>query len=173
MNILILGDVFGPPGMKVVTEKLPDIINNKKIDFVIINAENSGDRGVGITKKNAEKLFEAGADVITSGNHIWGEKEVLEFIELEKRLLRPLNLITGSPGKGYGIFNSKNNKKVAVLNLMGNVFMKKSEDVFEAAKKFIKDNELKKMQILLLLICMEKLQVKKWQWVIYLMAKLR
>ena len=160
MNILILGDVFGPPGMKVVTEKLPDIINNKKIDFVIINAENSGDRGVGITKKNAEKLFEAGADVITSGNHIWGEKEVLEFIELEKRLLRPLNLITGSPGKGYGIFNSKNNKKVAVLNLMGNVFMKKSEDVFEAAKKFIKDNELKKMQILLLLICMEKLQVK-------------
>ena len=144
MKILILGDVFGPPGMKVVTEKLPGIINNKKIDFVIINAENSGDRGVGITKKNAEKLFEAGVDVITSGNHIWGEKEVVEFIDLEKRLLRPLNLITGSPGKGYGIFNSKNNKKVAVLNLMGNVFMKKSEDVFEAAKKFIKDNELKK-----------------------------
>tara|TARA_B100000579_G_scaffold38949_1_gene27242 strand:- start:4938 stop:5747 length:810 start_codon:yes stop_codon:yes gene_type:complete len=144
MNILILGDVFGPPGMKIVTEKLPELIKNKKIDFVIINAENSGDRGVGITKKNAEKLFEAGADVITSGNHIWGEKETLEFIESEKRLLRPLNFITGSPGKGFGIFKSKNNKKVAVVNLMGNVFMKKSEDVFEAAKKFIKNNELKK-----------------------------
>ena len=144
MNILILGDVFGPPGMKIVTEKLPELIKNKKIDFVIINAENSGDRGVGITKKNAEKLFEAGADVITSGNHIWGEKETLEFIESEKRLLRPLNFISGSPGKGFGVFKSKNNKKVAVVNLMGNVFMKKSEDVFEAAKKFIKNNELKK-----------------------------
>ncbi len=144
MNILILGDVFGPPGMKAVKEKLPSLIKKKKIDFVVINGENAADSGVGITKKNAEDFFNAGADVITSGNHIWDEKEIMEFINSEKRLLRPENLIKGSPGKGFGIFNSKNNKKVAVVNLMGNIFMKKCEDVFEAATKFIKNIKLKK-----------------------------
>ena len=144
MNILILGDVFGPPGMKAVTEKLPSLIKKKKIDFVIINGENAADPGVGITKKNTEELFNAGGDVITSGNHIWDEKETVKFIETEKRLLRPENLAKGSPGKGFGVFNSKNNKKVAVVNLMGNIFMKKSDDVFEAAKRFINNVKLKR-----------------------------
>jgi len=144
MNILILGDVFGPPGMKSVTQKLPGLIEKKKIDFVIINGENAGDAGVGITKKNTEELFNAGADVITSGNHIWDEKETAEFISSEERLLRPENLVRGSPGKGFGIFNSKSNKKVAVVNLMGNIFMKKCDDAFEAATKFIKKIRLKK-----------------------------
>ena len=144
MNILILGDIMGPSGRKVVTEKLPSLIKQKKIDFVVVNGENAADQGVGITKKNAEEFFKAGADVITTGNHVWDEKEAMEFIASEKRLLRPQNLIKGSPGNGYGIFNSKNNKKVAVINLMGNVFMKKCEDVFEEAKKFIKIVELKK-----------------------------
>ena len=99
---------------------------------------------VGITKKNTEEFFKAGTDVITSGNHIWDEKETMEFITSEKRLLRPENLIKGSPGLGYGIFKSKNNKKVAVINLMGNIFMKKCEDVFETAKKFIQEVKLKK-----------------------------
>ncbi len=144
MNILILGDVFGPPGMKAVTEKLPGLIKKKKIDFVIINGENAGDEGVGITKKNIEDFFKAGADVITSGNHIWDKKETVDFIISERRLLRPENLVKGSPGKGFGIFNSKNNKKVAVLNLMGNIFMKKCDDSFEAATKFIKNVKLKK-----------------------------
>jgi metallophosphoesterase (TIGR00282 family) len=82
--------------------------------------------------------------VITSGNHIWDEKETMEFITSEKRLLRPENLIKGSPGLGSGIFKSKNNKKVAVINLMGNIFMKKCEDVFETAKKFIQKVKLTK-----------------------------
>ena len=73
-----------------------------------------------------------------------GSKETVEFITSEERLLRPENLIKGSPGKGFGIFNSKNNKKVAVVNLMGNIFMKKCDDVFEAATKFIKNVKLKK-----------------------------
>ena len=143
MNILILGDVFGPSGVKAVTEKLPKIIKEKKVDFVIINGENAGDRGVGITKKNTEDFFKAGADVITSGNHIWDEKETMEFISKEKRLLRPQNSIKPSPGQGFGIFHSKNNKKIAVINLMGNIFMKKSEDVFQEAKKFIDNIKLK------------------------------
>jgi len=144
MNILLLGDIAGPSGRKAIIEKLPEIIKKKEIDFTIVNGENAGDMGVGITKKNFDEFLKAGADVVTTGNHIWDEKETMEFITLEKRLLRPQNLVKGSPGNGYGIFDSKNNKKVAVINLMGNIFMKKCDDVFEAAKKFIETVRLKK-----------------------------
>ena len=143
MNILLLGDIVGPSGRKAIAEKLPDLIIKKKLDFVILNGENAADPGVGITKKIVGEFFEAGADVITTGNHVWDQKEVIEFITTEKRLLRPQNLIEGSPGNGFGIFDSKNNKKVAVINLMGNIFMRKCEDVFETAKKFIQTIKLK------------------------------
>ena len=144
MNILLLGDIVGPSGRKAVIEKLPKIIKKKKIDFVIVNGENSADSGVGITKKNFDEFLSAGADVITTGNHVWDQKETMEFINSEKRLLRPQNMTEGTPGNGYGIFKSKNNKKVAVVNLMGNIFMKKCDDAFEAATKFIKKIKLKK-----------------------------
>ena len=144
MNILILGDIMGPSGREAIIKKLPDLIKKKAIDFVIVNGENAADPGVGITKKNTEEFFKAGADVITTGNHVWDQNETMEFITSEKRLLRPQNLAEGTPGNGFGIFNSKNNKKVAVINLMGNIFMKKCDDVFEAAKKFIENVKLKK-----------------------------
>ena len=144
MNILILGDIVGPAGREALIKKLPSLIIKKKLDFVVINGENAADSGLGITKKNTEDFFNAGVDVITSGNHIWDEKETMEFITSEKRLLRPENLIKGSPGTGTGIFNSKNNKKVAVINLMGNIFMKKCEDVFESAKKITQTIKLKR-----------------------------
>ena len=144
MNILVLGDVVGPSGIKAIKEKLPKLIKEKKIDFVVINGENAAESGGGITEKNTKELFSVGTDVITSGNHIWDEKETMKFISKEKRLLRPENSIKPAPGNGLGIFNSKNNKKVAVVNLMGNIFMKKSEDVFQAAKKFIENVRLKK-----------------------------
>ena len=135
---------MGPAGRKAITEKLPSLIKKKKIDFVILNGENAADPGVGITKKIVEEFIELGADVITTGNHVWDQKEAIEFISQENRLLRPQNLTTGSPGNGFGIFNSKNNKKVAVINLMGNIFMKKCDDVFQEAKKFIQLVQLKK-----------------------------
>ena len=144
MNILVLGDVFGPSGVKAIRDRLPKIIKDKKVDFVIVNGENAADSGVGMSKKNAEDFFSAGTDVITSGNHVWDEKETMKLIEKEKRLLRPENLLKPSPGEGICIFLSKNNKKVAVINLMGNIFMKKSEDVFQAAKKFLDTFKLKK-----------------------------
>jgi len=144
MNILLLGDIVGPSGRKALIEKLPILINKKKLDFVIVNGENAGDKGVGITKKNAEEFFNAGVDVITTGNHVWDEKEAIEFITKENRLLRPENLFEGSPGKGHNIYKSKNNKKVSVINLMGNIFMKKCDDVFEAAVKFTQNIKLKK-----------------------------
>ena len=144
MNILMLGDIVGPSGREAIIKKLPNLIKKKQLDFVIVNGENAADPGVGITKKNTEEFFEAGTDVITTGNHVWDQKETMEFITSEKRLLRPENLIKGSPGVGFGIFNSKNNKKVAVINLMGNIYMKKCEDVFVAAKKFIQTTKLKR-----------------------------
>jgi len=144
MNILLLGDIMGPSGRKALSNKLPNLIKEKKIDFVVVNGENAADPGVGITEKIVNEFFDLGIDVITTGNHVWDQKETMEFITKEKRLLRPQNLVKGSPGNGYGIFNSRNNKRVAVINLMGNVFMKKCDDVFEEAKKFIHIVELKK-----------------------------
>jgi len=91
MKILFLGDVLGPSGCKSVKSYLPQIRKKNKIDFVIVNGENAADSGVGITKKNTEEFFEVGTDVITSGNHIWDEKETMVFITSEKRLLRPEN----------------------------------------------------------------------------------
>ena len=144
MNILLLGDIMGPSGRRAIKEKLPKLIKQKKLDFVILNGENAADPGVGITKKNFDELTLAGADVITTGNHVWAQSETINFINTEKRLLRPDNLEKGSPGSGFGIFTSKNKRKVAVINLMGNIFMKKCDDVFEAAKKFIQTVQLKR-----------------------------
>jgi len=145
MKILILGDVMGNSGVEQLKENLNKIIQDKKINFTIINGENAAEDGKGITKDIAEKLFNIGVDVITSGNHIWDKSSIVDFISAEPRLLRPQNLAEGSPGNGFGIFLSKDKKyKVAVINLMGNVFMKKTEDLFVAAKKLQNTIQLKK-----------------------------
>ena len=144
MKILFLGDVVGPSGCKSVKNYLPQIKKKNKIDFIIVNGENAADSGVGITEKITEDLFNAGADVITSGNHIWDQKETIEHITREKRLLRPENFIEGTPGKGFEIYRASSGEKIAVLNLMGNIFMKKCEDVFESAKKFTQTVKLKR-----------------------------
>ena len=136
MKILILGDVSGPAGVKAIKEKLPKIIEERKIDFVIVNGENAADSGRGITKKIFEEFLNAGVDVITTGNHVWDNKEAEDIAAKNKNFLRPSNMPKDSPGKGEGIF-TKNEKRFIVLNLMGNVFMKKCEDVFVEAKKFL------------------------------------
>ena len=144
MKILFLADVIGPSGCKSVKNYLPQIRKKNKIDFVIVNGENAADSGVGITNKIAEDLFNAGADVITSGNHIWDQKETIEHIAREKRLLRPENFIEGTPGRGFETFIAPSGEKIAVLNLMGNIFMKKCEDVFRTAEKIFNKFKLKK-----------------------------
>ena len=145
MNLLILGDVMGASGRDVLKNKLPKVIRKNKIDFVVVNGENAADDGRGITQNIAEEFFLEGVDVITSGNHIWDKKETTEYIDKENRLLRPENLVEGSPGKGHGIYISKNKKyKIGVINLMGNVFMRKTDDAFQAAKKICKKLVLKK-----------------------------
>ena len=145
MNLLILGDVMGASGRKALSNKLPDLIKKYKINFVIVNGENSSDDGKGITQDITEEFFKSGVDVITSGNHIWDKKDTTDFIEKEKRLLRPANLVEGSPGRGFEIYWSKDKKyKIGVINLMGNVFMRKTEDVFKKAKEISDKIKLKK-----------------------------
>ena len=145
MKLLILGDVMGASGRNALKEKLPKIIEENKIDFVIVNGENAADDGRGITQEIAEEFFSKGVDVITSGNHIWDKQETTNYIDKENRLLRPANLAEGSPGKGYNIYPAKNNKyKIGVINLMGNVFMRKTDDVFQIAKNISKKIILKK-----------------------------
>ena len=143
MKILFLGDIVGNSGCIAVKNNLPKIIRDKSIDFVIANGENAAREGVGITENITNELLNSGVDVITTGNHVWDQKETYNFISKEKRLLRPLNLLDDAPGKGFDIYNSRRGFKIGVLNLMGNIFMKKCEDVFKITKNFLETNNLK------------------------------
>jgi len=124
MRILFLGDVVGISGCSKLMNNLLNERESKKIDFVIVNGENAAPQGVGLTKEICNNFFNCGVDVITTGNHVWDQKEIMEFIDKEERLLRPKNLFEPAPGKGFNIYNVKENIKIGVLNLMGNVFMK-------------------------------------------------
>tara|TARA_B100001173_G_scaffold246386_1_gene216715 strand:- start:51 stop:851 length:801 start_codon:yes stop_codon:yes gene_type:complete len=143
MRIFFLGDIVGRSGRLAILKNLKDILEKKKINFVIVNGENAADQGVGITEEISNDLFNSGVDVITTGNHVWDQKETANHIEREVRLLRPENISDNSPGKGFGIYKSKNGFKVGVLNLMGNVFMKKCDDVFKTAETFMNKYKLK------------------------------
>ena len=144
MKILFLGDVVGISGCSKLMKNLLNEIKLKKIDFVVVNGENAAPQGVGLTKEICNDFFNCGVDVITTGNHVWDQKEIMEFIDKEERLLRPKNLFEPSPGKGFNIYKTKENSKVGVLNLMGNVFMKKCDDVFDISEKFMKQHKLKR-----------------------------
>ena len=145
MRLLILGDIMGESGRNAIKKNLPRIISKNKIDFIIVNGENAANDGRGITKEIAEEFFLLGVNVITSGNHIWDKQETTNYIDKQNRLLRPANLAEGSPGKGYEIYLSKDKKyKIGVVNLMGNVFMRKTDDVFKVAQNIRKKIILKK-----------------------------
>ena len=121
MRFLIIGDIVGRPGRRAVAQLLEGIRREEGVDVVLANVENVAG-GFGITKKVYEELKNMGIDVLTSGNHIWDRKEVLEFIDKVPDLLRPANYPDGVPGRGHGVFEVKG-KKFAVVNLMGRVFM--------------------------------------------------
>ncbi len=144
MRILFLGDVVGISGCSKIMNNLLDQIQKNQIDFVIINGENAAESGVGLTKEICEDFYKCGVNVITTGNHVWDQKDIMSYIDKENRLLRPMNLFEPAPGKGFEIYVTKKNLKIGVLNLMGNVFMKKCDDVFEASKIFMNNYKLKK-----------------------------
>ena len=144
MRILFLGDVVGTSGCSKIMNNLLDQIKKNKIDFVIVNAENADETGDGLTESICKDFFNCGVNVITTGNHVWDQKDIMNFIDKENRLLRPKNLFEPSPGKGFEIFKTEKNIKIGVLNLMGNVFMKKCDDVFKISKNFLDKYQLKK-----------------------------
>ena len=137
MKILILGDVCGPSGIAAIKDRLRRIIKDKKIDFTIANGENAAENGKGITQKNFKDLLNSGVDVVTSGNHIWDQKEIIEHIESDKRLLRPCNYPTGTPGLGYGAFELKNGSTVVVISVMCRLFMDIIDDPFKSVDEIL------------------------------------
>ena len=143
MRILFLGDVVGKAGCLKIKLNLSEQIKKNKIDFVIVNGENADETGVGLTKEICSSFFEHGVNVITTGNHVWDQKEIMNFIDKESRLLRPKNLFEPAPGRGFEVYKI-GDIKIGVLNLMGNVFMKKCDNVFEISKQFIKKYKIKK-----------------------------
>jgi len=134
MRLLFVGDVVGRSGRKVVMEELPRLRERYRADFVILNGENAAG-GFGITEDICQKFLDAGADVITTGNHVWDQREALVFIERQERMLRPLNYPEGTPGRGAGLFKAANGADVLVINPMGRVFMTDLDCPFRAVEK--------------------------------------
>ena len=122
MKILFIGDIVGSPGRRAVRELLPKLRQLHSLDVIIANGENSAG-GNGITPDIAEELFGCGVDAITTGDHLWDQKEVMELLQNEKRFLRPLNYPPGTPGKGSAILKIRDLPPVAVMNVQGRTFM--------------------------------------------------
>ena len=125
MNILCIGDIVGKPGRHAIEGLLAGLKKEFKIDFVIVNAENSAG-GAGITERIAEQLFNVGCDVLTLGDHVWDQKGIEEYLEEKDYILRPANFPEGVPGKGWCIKKTSSGHKVGVINLIGRVFMRYS-----------------------------------------------
>jgi 2',3'-cyclic-nucleotide 2'-phosphodiesterase len=132
----MIGDIVAKPGRKLVEIHLPSLIEQHKLDFVVANVENIA-HGFGVTPETADELLRMGANVLTSGNHIWDKKEIMEYIHSENRLLRPANYPKITPGKGHVIARSRKGFKVGVLNVQGRVFMGPSEDPFSIAQDLV------------------------------------
>jgi 2',3'-cyclic-nucleotide 2'-phosphodiesterase len=149
LRILFIGDIFGRPGRNVVKDRLPSLVKDHAIDLIIANGENSA-AGFGITPQLAEELFELGIDVLTSGNHIWDKREIIDFFQMadgnahspSRRLLRPANYAPDLPG--FGLYEGrKGNVSYAVINLQGRVFMASNDDPFRMADQLLKEVKAK------------------------------
>jgi metallophosphoesterase (TIGR00282 family) len=129
MRIAIIGDVNGRAGRQVLAAELPRLITRRGIDYVVANVENAAD-GFGVTPELCEEILAAGVDCMTSGNHIWDKTEILEYLPVQPKLLRPLNYPDGAPGAGVHLGESPGGVPIAVINLMGRVFMPPCNDPF-------------------------------------------
>jgi metallophosphoesterase (TIGR00282 family) len=134
IKILAIGDIVGKPGRQAVKALLPKIKKEEAIDFSIGNAENAAG-GSGVTREVCDELLGYGLDVLTSGDHIWRKKEVLDIINIEKRLLRPLNFPDGAPGSGSWIYQLKDGTSICVINIVGRVFMNTLECPFRTMRR--------------------------------------
>ncbi|HEV7982842.1 MAG TPA: TIGR00282 family metallophosphoesterase [Xanthobacteraceae bacterium] len=136
MRILFIGDILGRSGRTIVLERLPGLVRDWKLDFVVVNGENAAG-GFGITEAIYQDLTGAGADAITLGNHAWDQKEALVFIERAPRLIRPVNYPKGTPGRGAAVLDARNGARVLVVNALGRIFMDPLDDPFAALEREI------------------------------------
>ena len=134
MKILVVGDTVGKPGRRACSVLIPKVRQRENIDFVVVNCENIAG-GSSITRDTVDEIFNAGADVITSGDHIFKKKEASELVEKNHRILRPLNYPSGTPGKGSVVVQAKNGVRVGVINLLGRVFLKPIDCPFKTIEK--------------------------------------
>ena len=134
MKVLFIGDIFGEPGRRALARAVPRLVAQRQIDIVIGNGENAAG-GFGITPELAEELFDLGLAVITTGNHAWDKREILDYFPREPRLLRPANYPDGAPGHGSVVVESAGGEKLGVLQLMGRAYMPTLDCPFQVAKK--------------------------------------
>jgi len=134
MKVLIIGDIMGEPGRRAIARVMPRLVSQRQIDIVIGNGENIAG-GFGITPDLAEELFEMGLAVITTGNHAWDKKEILDYFPREPRLLRPANYPAGVPGHGCYVIETSSGEHLAVLHLMGRAYMPTLDCPFQVARK--------------------------------------
>jgi metallophosphoesterase (TIGR00282 family) len=134
VRLLFLGDVVGRSGRKVLSSLLPGLIERHRFDFVVANGENAAG-GFGITESTFHEIVAAGADCVTTGNHVWDQREALSFADRQERFLRPVNYPPGTPGRGANIYNARNGARVLVVNVMGAVFMPSLDDPFQAVTR--------------------------------------
>src|ERR1700738_3940666 len=134
MRLLFVGDVVGRSGRAIVMERLPRLVADWKLDFVVVNGENAAG-GFGITEPIYQDLIDAGADAVTLGNHAWDQREALVFIERAPRLIRPANYPPGTPGRGTTVLTAKNGARVLIVNAMGRVFMDPLDDPFATIER--------------------------------------
>lgn len=138
MKILYLGDVVGRAGRQAIVDRLPGLRAGWRLDFVVVNGENATG-GMGLSGAHARALLEAGADCITLGDHAFDQKDMLQFIETEPRVIRPLNFAKGAPGRGSGVFSDTRGRKIMVAQALGQVFMKRAfDDPFSAVDTVMK-----------------------------------
>ncbi len=134
MKVLVIGDIMGEPGRRVLRRWLPRLVGQHGIDVVVANGENIAG-GFGITPDLADELFDHGAGVITTGNHAWDKKEIVEYFKREPRLLRPANYPPGVPGRGAAVVEAASGEKVAILHLMGRAFLPTVDCPFQTAQR--------------------------------------
>ncbi len=141
MRALFCGDVVGRAGRKVVVDHLPELRRKLALDFVVVNGENAAG-GFGITDKICREFYAAGVDVITSGNHVWAQREIIDYIAGDERLLRPHNYPEGTPGRGVGTYAAGDGRRAMVLNVMGRVFMEPLDDPFACVDRLLASVDL-------------------------------
>ena len=143
MRILVCGDVFGRSGRTAVCDALPGLRRTLDLDFVVVNGENAAG-GFGITPKICDQFLEAGADVITTGNHVWDQKEIVPHFDKETRILRPHNYPEGTPGSGVRVFKDRAGRPVLVLHFMALLFMPPLDDPFAGVERALLNRKLTK-----------------------------